>query len=240
MNHLLGKEKNAVRICPKTGRRIGRKRERHWASWALPFVGLVSLLWFLIRVLPKPSRAAYPCQRAAFPVASAFVVWLSGIVVSSLAYCKARRLAFQGRYLAAGLFAAVAVAVATTYWSSTVPGARADFVPSDPPNSPMGVGKGIYPGRVAWVHDPNATKWDGVTGHWWDEQNLDQQAVDKMLSHALRTLTAEQNDLAAWDCDNSHEQNPPPLNQPGCRNGRLGIHARPGCWRARRHWDQAR
>jgi uncharacterized protein (DUF362 family) len=38
-----------------------------------------------------------------------------------------------------------------------------------------------------------------VTGHWWDEQNLDQQAVDKMLSHALRTLTAEQNDAAAWD-----------------------------------------
>jgi len=192
-------DENAPRICPKTGRQVERRRERRWASWALPFMGLVSLLWFLIRVLPKPSRAAYPCQRAAFPVASAFVVWLSGIVVSSLAYCKARRLAFQGRYLAAGLFAAVAVAVATTYWSSTITGARADFVPSDPPNSPMGVGKGIYPGRVAWVHDPNATKWGGVTGHWWDEQNLDQQAVDKMLSHALRTLTAEQNDAAAWD-----------------------------------------
>ena len=163
------------------------------------FHGAGVAAWFLIRVLPKPSRAAYPCQRATFPIASAFVVWLSGLLLSSLAYCKARRLAFQGRYLAAGLFAAVAVAVATTYWSSTVPGARADFVPSDPPNSPMGVGKGLYPGRVAWVHDPNATKWDGVTGHWWDDQNLDQQAVDKMLSHALRTLTAEQNDAAAWD-----------------------------------------
>jgi hypothetical protein len=29
--------------------------------------GLLALAWFLIRVLPKPSRATYPCQRAAFP-----------------------------------------------------------------------------------------------------------------------------------------------------------------------------
>lgn len=40
--------------------------------------GLAALIWFLIRVIPKPSRAAYPCQRAAFPLASAFVLWLVG------------------------------------------------------------------------------------------------------------------------------------------------------------------
>ena len=195
-----GNDGNTERICPKTGRRVKRAREHRWASWALPFVGLASLLWFLIRVIPKPSRAAYPCQRAAFPLASGFVVWLTGIVVSSLAYRKAKRLAGRARYVAAGFLAAVAVAA--LWWSINITadtGARAAFVPIDPPNSPMGVGKGIYPGRVVWVHDPNATKWDGVTGHWWDEQNLDQQAVDKMLSHALRTLTAEQNDAAAWD-----------------------------------------
>ena len=162
-------------------------------------MGLVSLLWFLIRVIPKPSRATYPCQRAAFPVASGFVVWMTAVVISSLAYCKAKRLASQGRYVAAGLIATVAVALAVVCWSPTINGARADFVPIDPPNSPMGVGKGIHPGRVVWVHDPNATTWDGVTGHWWDEQNLDQQAVDKMLSHALRTLTGQQDDAAAWD-----------------------------------------
>ncbi len=119
-----------------------------------------------------------------------FVVWLTGIVVSSLAYRKAKRLAGRARYVAAGLFAAVAVAA--IWWSINITadtGARAAFVPIDPPNSPIGVGKGIYPGRVVWVHDPSATKWDGVTGYWWDEQNLDQQAVDNMVSRALRTLT---------------------------------------------------
>jgi len=192
-------DERAAMIRPKTGRPLVSGRARRWASWVLPFIGLASLIWFLIRVIPKPSRASYPCQRAAFPIASAFVVWLTAVVVSSLAYCKAKRLAGRGRYLAAGLFVAVAAVLATFWWSPSITGARADFVPSDPPNSPMGIGKGIYPGRVVWVHDPNATKWNGVTGHWWDEQNLDQQAVDKMLSHALRTLTAEQNDAAAWD-----------------------------------------
>ena len=155
---LWGNDEHAEKICPKTGRRIEREREHRWASWVLPFVGLASLLWFLIRVIPKPSRAAYPCQRAAFPLASGFVVWLTGIIVSSLAYRKARRLAGRARYVAAGLFAAVAVAA---IWSSinitADTGAGAAFVPIDPPNSPIGVGKGIYPGRVVWVHDPSAT-----------------------------------------------------------------------------------
>jgi len=41
-------------------------------------VGLSSTVWFLIRVIPKPSRAAYPCMQASAPVMSAFVlVWWS-------------------------------------------------------------------------------------------------------------------------------------------------------------------
>ena len=30
-----------------------------------PVIGTLSLIWFLVRVIPKPSRAAYPCMRAA-------------------------------------------------------------------------------------------------------------------------------------------------------------------------------
>jgi hypothetical protein len=35
--------------------------------------------------------------------------------------------------------------------------------------APIGEGKGIHPGRVVWVHDPNATNWKGRTrwaGPW--------------------------------------------------------------------------
>ena len=37
-------------------------------------------------------------------------------------------------------------------------------------NNPMGEGQGIFPGRVVWVQDFAATKWDGQTGNWWEEQ----------------------------------------------------------------------
>lgn len=193
-------DEHAETICLKTGRRVKRGREHRWASWMLPFMGLASLLWFLMRVIPKPSRAAYPCQRAVFPLASGFVVWLTGIIVSSLAYRKAKRLAGRARYVAAGLFAAVAVAAIWGSISITADtGARAAFVPIDPPNSPVGVGKGICPGRVVWVHDPSATAWDGVTGFWWEDRNLDPHAVDSMVSRTLRTLAGEDDDAAAWD-----------------------------------------
>ena len=29
------------------------------------------------------------------------------------------------------------------------------------PNQPVGTAKGIFPGRVAWVHDPAVATWDG-------------------------------------------------------------------------------
>ena len=54
-------------------------------------MGLLSLLWFLVRVIPKPSRAAYPCQRAALPLASSFVVWVAALLGSAFAWRKSRR-----------------------------------------------------------------------------------------------------------------------------------------------------
>jgi uncharacterized protein (DUF362 family) len=73
------------------------------------------------------------------------------------------------------------------------------FTPSDPPNQPMGVGKGIHPGRVVWVHAPGAASWDGKTGNWWDDANTDQRVVDQMVSDSLQNLTGEATDRQAWD-----------------------------------------
>jgi gluconolactonase len=68
------------------------------------------------------------------------------------------------------------------------------------PLAPIGVGKGIYPGRVVWVHDPDATNWEGPgDGHLWEPEHTDQAACDRMLSKALRTLTGATDDAAAWD-----------------------------------------
>jgi hypothetical protein len=76
---------------------------------------------------------------------------------------------------------------------------QAHFTPADAPNHPMGVGKGIHPGRVVWVHAPGATSWDGKTGNWWDDANTNQRVVDQMVSDSLQDLTGEATDRQAWE-----------------------------------------
>lgn len=73
--------------------------------------GFFSLLWFILRVIPKPSRAAYPCQRAAFPIASAFVLWISGTLFSHRIYQKARNAFQSGKHSKAILFGSIALVV---------------------------------------------------------------------------------------------------------------------------------
>jgi hypothetical protein len=84
----------------------------------------------------------------------------------------------------------------------------APFVPSDPPNQPVGLGKGIHPGRVVWVHNPEVATWDGITaplavksatGEWWDDANCNPRIVDSMVSTAIQGLTGKKSDKAAWD-----------------------------------------
>ena len=66
-------------------------------AWVLPLMGFCSLVWFLLRVIPKPSRAAYPCQRAAFPLASGFILWVVGVCTSVLFFHRARQKMHQAR-----------------------------------------------------------------------------------------------------------------------------------------------
>jgi hypothetical protein len=63
----------------------------------------------------------------------------------------------------------------------------------------LGVGRGIFPGRVVWAHNPQATLWDGQSDFWWSEQFTNQNLVSEMLSHSLRQLTGQSNDKSAWE-----------------------------------------
>ncbi|MFZ1977220.1 MAG: hypothetical protein WAV76_04640, partial [Bacteroidota bacterium] len=58
-------------------------------------------------------------------------------------------------------------------------------------NKPVGTARGIFPGRVVWVHDTLAAKWDGVNGYWWDDKNTSQMEATKMLAASLKSLTGE-------------------------------------------------
>lgn len=65
--------------------------------------------------------------------------------------------------------------------------------------TPLGVGRGIHPGRVVWAHNPKATAWDGNRGIWWDDKNIDQAAVLDMVSQGLRQQSGEKDDRSAWE-----------------------------------------
>lgn len=173
-------------------------RKHWWLRWLFPFAGFLGLIWFLVRVIPKPSRATYPCQRVAFPLASGFVVWLIGAIVSLAAFRRAKRCFKRSRYALGALCIAVSVAAAFSAMSG---GLEKVAVGSDPnPNEPIGTARGINPGRVVWVHDANATDWAGSgDGYWYDNSATDPAACEGMMSLALRELTGEGDDAAAWD-----------------------------------------
>ena len=69
------------------------------------------------------------------------------------------------------------------------------------PHGPVGEAKGIHPGRVVWVHDPNATDWYGYssTEHWCQDGHTDPVVVEKMVSQAIRGVAGTNSDAAAWD-----------------------------------------
>jgi hypothetical protein len=186
---------------------MNSENRRHFGQQALAAAtGLAALAWFLLRVIPKPARAAYPCQRAAAPLASGFVVWLAGLIGVRALHIRARRLPAGSRY---ALVAVALTAAVVFLWMplGVVDEAIAQrggdqstlFQPTEAVNSPMGVGKGLHPGRVVWVRDVEATSWDGATGRWWDDANSNQAVVDGMMSKALQNIAGQKTDKQAWD-----------------------------------------
>ncbi len=196
----------------------GEARRRRGLRWAFPVAGLLALVWFLVRVIPKPSRAAYPCQRAAAPLAGGFLVWVAGLAGAHWLRREVLARGWRG-----GAVAAILACALYLVWLplGIAPDAAAQeaFTPSEPPNQPLGVGKGIHPGRVVWVYEPEATRWDGKTGNWWDDANTDPKAVAAMLSEALRTLTGERTDRAAWEALFRHFNRTHGLADAGYRKG---------------------
>jgi hypothetical protein len=191
------KKKKGLGACPGTENCHREKTERRWPKWMFPITGLLSLIWFIVRVVPKPSRATYPCQRAALPLASSFAAWVVGAIGSVVAIRKARR-SFSRRRFVLGIVAVAAAvaAIGLTQILTMEKPALADEVTA---NAPIGVAKGIYPGRVVWVHDPDATDWAGPgDGHWWESTHTNQAAVNEMMAGAIQALAGEADSAAAW------------------------------------------
>jgi gluconolactonase len=187
-----------IHSCLKQGESQKVNRRYNWLRWIFPIAGLVSLIWFLIRVIPKPSRALYPCQRVAFPLASGFIASLLGFGASAMAFKKAK-LNFARRRYVVGLLCAV-LSITAVWIAMSATANKSVLAEQQPVNKPIGVAKGINPGRVVWVHDPDATDWNGPgDGHPWQAEHTDPERVHLMISRAIRWLTGAPMDAEAWD-----------------------------------------
>jgi len=115
MSHVQRKDDPST--CPK--KLSANRRSHKWLRFIFPVTGLLALIWFMVRVIPKPSRATYPCQRVAFPLASSFVIWLMGLIGSVVAFRRAKKYMSKARYAVAAICVATSVAFIYAAMSST-------------------------------------------------------------------------------------------------------------------------
>ncbi len=192
-----------IKFCPGTGRPLMALKK-----WAIPVFSILSLIWVLIRVLPKPQRAAYPCMKVAIPFASSLIIYITGLLASAVIFKKAFRKLTQSRYALASLLlllgigftlSSLIVSKKDLFASETVVAA---FVDPLGPNVPIGEAKGILPGRVVWIHNPDATNencipWNYGDGYFLDK-NADQVIVDEMMKTAMLEVSGTLTEEEAW------------------------------------------
>ncbi len=166
--------------------------------------GVVATIWFLIRVIPKPSRASYPCMRIAAPLMSGFVVYLLSLGGLALMIRKARQNFLRARYKTAGFLVIGAILVAGVFLAYNSPLSSAStpekMGPGDSPNQAIGSGIGINPGRVVWVWDPKATNENCINVFDFPKpENTNQGIVNRMVVNGIKSLGAEESLSDSWD-----------------------------------------
>ena len=187
------------RYCPKTGKIVGLRPLEDRKHWMFPLIGIAASVWFLVRVIPKPTRAGYPCQRVALPLASSFLLWILGISASALALSRTKLKSTQRRFVNL----AVCLAVMGLSFGMLDVNAKVlkavEYTPH-PANSPIGVARGLMPGRVVWAHNPQVTDWNGSASNasqsWFN--HIDQAEATKLMQWALRGYAGTTTTTDAW------------------------------------------
>jgi sugar lactone lactonase YvrE len=200
----MNKQENTNEPGNKDFDRAGSKK--YLPKWLLPMVSFLALIWFLLRVIPKPSRALYPCQRVAFPLAAGFIAWILGLTAGLFIAWRKSNKTFRRLIVICSVGVAIAVSLIFSVIDTNTEVVR------EKRNFPIGVAKGIHPGRVVWVYNPDATGWDyhpskqwwlekkdEQIGHWWQDSHTNQTVVDSMISEAIQSVAGKQGDSAAWD-----------------------------------------
>jgi hypothetical protein len=170
-----------------------------WKGIWFHVAGIIAIIWFLVRVVPKPTRAQYPCQQIAMSISLGYIAFwgilFTGLVVwmrkAKTRFMKTTPALFVSFIV---LFTITGAVFATNYFDQSEP-APVAWTPI--PKEPMGVPTGTNPGRVVWEWDPNATAKD-LIGYWWEEQNNNQSVIDQMVASGIKELAGTNNGTQAW------------------------------------------
>ncbi len=184
-------------------------KEHHFPPKLLFFImGIVSTIWFLVRVVPKPSRATYPCMQVAAPLMSGFIVYLLSLGGIAIALRKVGQNLKKAKYIVAGIFTMVAVLSLVISLTQNIQFTNAETFtksgPDDGPNQPIGKGLGIYPGRVVWTWNLEATNENCTTSYetrdwYWKPSNTNGKVVGSMFQNSLNKLTGKTKVSESWD-----------------------------------------
>lgn len=99
-----------------------------------------------------------------------------------------------------------------------------DWKPEEP-NRTIGEAKGIYPGRVSWVHMPGVAHWNGnwrsLENPWWSDESTDQEGVSRMLATILCSLTNRKETKGAWEAIFKHYNQTTGKGKRGYKKGEI-------------------
>ena len=165
-------------------------------------LGIAALVWFLIRVVPKPSRAAYPCQRAAFPIASAFVLWLTATLGGLFLIRFIKNSYRNHRFVTTGCAAISLVFLIGCFLvmpaeKNTL---RAETI-TEKPNviSTEFTADPYEDNRVVRIYDEKVTDYDfNDNTSAAAYQSIDKKVLRTMLVRSLYEISGQQNEIAAW------------------------------------------
>ncbi len=173
-------------------------------KWLFIVTGFIASIWFLIRVIPKPSRATYPCMRVAAPIMSGFVVYLLSLGGIALLLRKARQRFIGASYFASGFMVIAAILLMAFLMGQQSLDSSANPLektgPDDGPNQPIGLGHGVNPGRVVWVWNPKATNEASINAYeFYKPENTNQGVVNKMVVDGVKNLGGKTTLSESWN-----------------------------------------
>jgi len=162
-------------------------------------IGIISFIWFIIRVLPAPHRSQYPCQQMAMPIAFGYIAFWSVLTFSLITWIKKVQTKIgtitPSLLMVFILFFSIA---GISFANPSITGSLTYETWNPIPKQPIGEPQGYNPGRVVWVWDSKSTE-QYLNGYWWEKQNNNQEIIDIMFSKGVNSLGDDQDEIIAWE-----------------------------------------